>query len=86
MGLSLSIDPGDETSAATMDDNDVRGDVDGCVWNRARFTFQDRLCLFCPALLVHISAGQELLEQSHLSVRHRGQSVLGNTSEQIFVS
>lgn len=86
MGLSLSIGPRDETSAATMDDNDIRCDVDGCLWNRARSAFQDRLRVFRAALLVHIPPRQELLEQSHLSVRYRGHPVMGNAGEQVLVS
>jgi len=81
VGLSFSVDPRNDTPAATMDDNVIRSDVDGCFRNRTRSTFQNRLCLFRAALLVHIPAGQELLEQSYLSVRHRGQLVLGNASE-----
>jgi len=81
VGLSLSVDPRNGTPAATVDDNVIRGDVDGRLRNRARSTFQNRLCLLRATLLVYIPAGQELLEQSYLSVWHRGQFVLGNAGE-----
>lgn len=77
MGLPLPIDPRDETTVAAVDDNDIRGDVDGCLRNRARSAFQDRVRLLRVVLLVRLSAGKELLEQSHLSLRHRGHPVSG---------
>lgn len=86
VGLSLPADPRDETTIAAVDDNDILGDVDGCLRNRARSALQDRVRLLRVALLVYLSAGKELLEQSYLSLRHRGHFVLGNGSEQIFVS
>lgn len=86
VGLSLSIDPRDEATIAAMDDNNIRGDVDRCLRNRARSALQDRVRLLRVALLVHLSAGKELLEQSYLSLRHRSHPVLGNGSEQVFVS
>lgn len=86
VGLSLPINSRDEITIATVDDNDIRGDVDGCFRNRARSALQDRVRLFRVALLVYLFTGKELLEQSHLSLRHRSHLVLGNGSEQIFVS
>lgn len=86
MGLSLSTDPRDEAAVAAVDDNDIRGNVAGCLRNRARSAIQNRMRLLRAALLVCLLAGEELLEQSHLSLRYRGHSVLGNRSEQVFVS
>lgn len=86
VGLPLPADPRDETTIAAVDGNDIRGDVDRCLRNRARSAVQDRVRLLRAALLVHLFAGEELLEQPHLSLRHRGHPVLGNGGAQIFVS
>jgi len=86
MGLSLPIDSRDEATSAAVDDNDIRGNVVGCLRNRARSALQARVRLLRITLLVYLLVGKELLEQSHLSLRRRGHLVLGNGSEQIFVS
>lgn len=86
MGLSFPVDPRDEATIVAVDDNDIHGDVDGCLRNRAWSALQDRVCLLRVALLVYLSVGKDLLEQSYLSLWRRGYFVLGNGSEQIFVS
>jgi len=86
MGLSFSIDSRDDATVTVVDDNDIHSDVDGCLRNSARSALQDRMCLLRVALLVYLSAGKDLLEQSYLSLRRRSHFVLGNGSEQIFVS
>lgn len=86
VGLSFLVDPRNETAVSTVDDSAIRNYVDGCLRDRARFSLQNRVRLLRAALLVHLSVGQELLEQSHLPVRYRGASVLGNGREQVLVS
>lgn len=78
VGMSLPVDPWDETAVAAVDDNIVHCDVDGCLRDRSRSALQARLRVLRSALLVHLSVGQKLLEQSHLSVWYRGDLILGH--------
>lgn len=86
VGLSFPIDPRDESTVASVDDSNIYDNVDRCLRNRSWSTLQARMRLLRVVLLVYLSLGQRLLEQSYLSLRHRGDFVLGNGSEQIFVS
>ena len=81
MGLPFPVDSRDDATIAVMDDNDIHGDVAGCLWNRARSALQDRVCLLRVALLVYLSARKDLLEQSFLSLWRRSHFILGNGSE-----
>lgn len=77
-GVSLPFDSRDETVAVAMDDNNLRDNVDRRFRNHARLEVQNSLRLFPDSLLVHLPAGQELLEQSYVSLWYRCDPLVGH--------
>ncbi|XP_033335453.2 gamma-glutamyl carboxylase isoform X2 [Megalopta genalis] len=76
-GVSFPIDPRDEATAVAVGHSDLRDHVDGRVRHNARLALQACLRQLCVAVLVHLSAEQEPVEQPHVSVRDRRHSPLG---------
>lgn len=76
--MSFPFDSRYETVVVAMDDNDLYDNVDRRFWNHARLEVQNSLRLFPDSLLVHLPAGQELLEQSYLPLWHRCDPLLGH--------
>lgn len=76
--MSFPFDSRYETVVVAMDDNDLYDNVDRRFWNHARLEVQNSLRLFPDSLLVHLPAGQELLEQSYVPLWHRCDSLLGH--------
>ena len=75
--MSFPINSRNEGPLVTMDDTNLYDNVDRCLWNHAGFAVQTSLRLFCNSLLVHLSPGQKLLEQPHVSVWDCCYSLLG---------
>lgn len=77
-GVSFPLDPRNETVIASVDDINLYDHVDRRFWNHARLQVQTSLRLFPDSLLVHLPAGQELLEQPYVPLWHRCDPILGH--------
>lgn len=76
--MSFPFDSRNETVVVAMDDINLHDNVVRRFWNHARLEVQNSLRLLPDSLLVHLPAGQELLEQSYVPLWYRCDPLLGH--------